>query len=66
MVVKLDIPPEFAARVDALAPLAPRTAIARRLLELGLERAESHPEELARTTRTAALVAPPAPQRAEE
>lgn len=46
MVVKLVMPAEVLARVDALAPLAKRTSVVRRLVEIGLERAEARPEEL--------------------
>lgn len=46
MVVKLELPPETLARMDALAPLAARAAVARRLLELGLERAEESGDAL--------------------
>lgn len=46
MVVKLQFPPEVLARVDALAPLARRATLVRRLVEIGLERVEARPEEL--------------------
>lgn len=46
MTVKLDLPPEMLQRMDALAPLAKRASVVRRLVELGLERAEQRPADL--------------------
>jgi hypothetical protein len=41
VIIKLVLPAELAMRIDALAPLAARARVARRLIELGLGVAES-------------------------
>lgn len=48
MIVRLVLPEQVVARAEALAPLARRAAVVRRLVEIGLERAEARPEDLLR------------------
>lgn len=46
MVVRVVLPAEVVKRVDALVPLAARSSVVRRLVELGLEQVQRQPEAL--------------------